>query len=172
MNVPNLLSLLRLVITVFFVVAVMRNQFGLALTLFVVQGLSDLLDGFLARVMKAKTRLGAFLDPLADKTMLVSSYLVLSFKGMVPLWVTGCIIARDVIILVGFLRLRKTSGYEEFLPSMWGKVTTTFQIVTVVWVLWSRERAYDALVFYPTLCLTVISGVQYIRRGFRINRKG
>jgi len=86
MNIPNFISILRFFITFFFIIAVYEGKFRTGLYLFMLQGLSDLLDGFLARTVSKKTRLGAFLDPLADKTMLVSSYVVLYIKNIIPCW--------------------------------------------------------------------------------------
>ena len=84
MNVPNLLSLFRILITFFFILAVYHDRFDYALYLFILQGVTDLLDGYIARVMSKKTNLGAYLDPIADKTMLLAAFVMLSIKGIVP----------------------------------------------------------------------------------------
>jgi cardiolipin synthase (CMP-forming) len=168
MNVPNLLSIFRLFVTFFFIIAVNKGRFGIALVLFVIQGVSDLLDGFFARIMGKQTRLGAILDPLADKTMLVSSYVVLYLHGILPLWVTGVVLIRDLVISLGFLVLYKLSYTVKAEPSRWSKVTTVSQIGTVVYVLWSDLRPYDMFFFYATAGLTLVSGCQYVTRGFRI----
>ena len=107
MNLPNLLSLFRLFVTAFFIALVVHGRFKLALLLFVLQALSDLLDGFFARRMGAKTNLGAYLDPLADKVMLASSYIVLCLQNILPLWLVGSVLLRDLAISVGFLILLK-----------------------------------------------------------------
>ena len=103
MNLPNLLSLFRLFVTAFFILLVAYERFTLALFLFVLQALSDLLDGFFARWMGAKTNLGAYLDPAADKVMLASSYIVLCVQKILPLWLVGTVFLRDLVISVGFL---------------------------------------------------------------------
>jgi cardiolipin synthase (CMP-forming) len=168
MNVPNLLSVFRLFVTVFFVIAVDQGKFTLALYLFIVQGVSDLLDGFFARVMGKKTNLGAFLDPIADKTMLVSAYIVLCLQRIIPFWLTSVVLIRDLILSLGFLYLYKFSYRVKLAPSIWGKITTVAQIVTVVYVLWSEVRDYQTFVFGITALFTIISGCHYMARGFRI----
>jgi cardiolipin synthase (CMP-forming) len=168
MNAPNLVSIFRLFLTLFFILAVNDGKLRLALYLFVLQGLSDLLDGFLARTMGKKTNLGAFLDPVADKTMLVSAYVVLYVQNAIPLWMTSIVLARDVILCCGFFVLYGLSYKVKLLPSIWGKITTAFQIITVVYVLWSESRELGPLLFYVTSIFTIVSGLQYVARGIRI----
>jgi cardiolipin synthase (CMP-forming) len=168
MNIPNLLSIFRLVVTVFFVLAVNKDQLTLALYLFIIQGVSDLLDGFLARVMGKKTALGAFLDPVADKTMLVSAYIVLCIHNVLPLWITAVVLGRDLVLSIGFLALRKVGIRFRLSPSIWGKATTGFQILTVVYVLWSGTRAYGAYFFWTTASFTIVSGLHYVSVGLRM----
>lgn len=168
MNLPNILSVLRLFVTAFFIMAINAGKFKLGLILFVVQGVSDMLDGFLARLLGKKTALGAFLDPIADKAMLVSSYVVLCFHGIVPLWVTSIILLRDIIVPGGYLLLYKLSYKIEMAPSLLGKITTTCQICTIVYILWSDTRTYQDSFFYVTALVTVLSGIQYMARGFRV----
>ncbi len=168
MNLPNILSVFRLFVTAFFVMAVNAGRFKLGLVLFVIQGVSDMLDGFLARLLGKKTALGAFLDPIADKAMLVSSYIVLCLHGIVPVWVTAVVLIRDIIVPGGYLLLYKLSYKIHMSPSLLGKITTTCQICTVVYILWSDTRTYQDSFFYATALVTVLSGIQYITRGFRV----
>jgi cardiolipin synthase (CMP-forming) len=168
MNVPNLLSVFRLFVTVFFIIAINQGRYTVALCLFVLQGISDLLDGFFARIMGKQTNLGALLDPIADKTMLVSSYVVLYLNGILPLWVAAIVLIRDLTISVGFLLLYKLSYTVKLAPSMWSKITTVSQITTIVYVLWSDLRPYEIYLFYATALLTFVSGCQYVMRGFHI----
>jgi cardiolipin synthase len=148
--------------------AVNAGRFKLGLVLFVIQGVSDMLDGFLARLLGKKTALGAFLDPIADKAMLVSSYIVLCLHGIVPVWVTAVVLIRDIIVPGGYLLLYKLSYKIHMSPSLLGKITTTCQICTVVYILWSDTRTYQDSFFYATALVTVLSGIQYITRGFRV----
>jgi len=168
MNLPNLLSIFRLFLTIFFIMAVNRGRFDIALYLFIVQGVSDLLDGFLARIMKEKTYLGAILDPLADKVMLVSSYIVLSANNIIPVWVTSTVLLRDITLACGFLVLYKLSYKTRPSPTVISKITTLFQMSTIVYILWSGTRDYGDYFFYVTTIFTVASGCQYVVRGIRI----
>lgn len=165
MNIPNLLTIFRLFITSFFILAIQYGKFTIALWLFVIQAITDLLDGFLARVLGEKTSLGALLDPLADKAMLVSSFIVLYIKDVVPFWVTFIVLTRDIVLTVGYLILCKLFGKIEIIPSVLGKITTFCQIGTVVYVLWSDARSYQDFFFYPTIALTIITGLHYIYQG-------
>jgi cardiolipin synthase len=168
MNLPNLLTIFRLFVTSFFILAIHYGEFKIALWLFVVQAITDLLDGFLARVLGEKTSLGALLDPLADKAMLVSSFIVLYLKDIVPLWVTSVVLMRDLILTLGYLILCKLFRNIEILPSALGKLTTFCQIATVVYVLWSDVRNYQNVFFYATATLTIITGIHYVYRGLLI----
>ena len=168
MNIPNLLTTFRLFVTSFFILAINYGEFRIALWLFVVQAITDLLDGFLARVLGEKTSLGALLDPLADKAMLVSSFIVLYMKDIVPFWVTFTVLTRDIILTIGYLILCKLFGKIEIIPSVLGKLTTFFQIGTVVYVLWSDTRSYQDFFFYPTVALTIITCIHYVYQGVLI----
>ena len=167
MNIPNLLSIFRLFLTLFFIASVHYGKYDIALTIFIAQGVSDLLDGFLARIMKAKTYLGSILDPLADKVMLVSSYIILTINKIIPLWLTSTVILRDLIIATGFLVLYKLSYQKKPLPSVISKITTLSQIVTIVYVLWSGTRVHKEYFYYATAILAIISGCQYVSRGIQ-----
>lgn len=168
MNIPNLLTIFRLFVTSFFILAIHYGEFKIALWLFVVQAITDLLDGFLARVLGEKTSLGALLDPLADKAMLVSSFFVLYIKDIVPFWVTFIVLMRDLVLTLGYIILCKLFGKIEVIPSILGKITTFCQIGTVVYVLWSDTRSYQDFFFYPTIALTIITGLHYIYQGVLI----
>ena len=165
MNLPNALSIFRLFLTIFFILSIHYQKYNTALILFTVQAISDLLDGFLARIMKEKTYLGSILDPLADKVMLVSSYIVLSANSIIPVWVTLTVLLRDIILSSGFFILYKLSSKTRPSPTIISKITTLFQMGTVVYVLWSGTRVYGDYFFYATVVLTVVSGCQYIARG-------
>jgi len=169
MNLPNILSLFRLLVTALFILLAAYGRYRLALALFVLQALSDLLDGFLARRMGAKTDLGSYLDPLADKVMLAASYIVLCYQTIIPLWLVVMVIVRDLVISLGFLMLVKRGLHTVPVPSFVSKTTTVFQMLTVVYVLWSAGRSFDlfyrsaSLFFFCTTALfTAVSGLQYI----------
>ncbi|MGA3173379.1 MAG: CDP-alcohol phosphatidyltransferase family protein [Syntrophorhabdales bacterium] len=170
MNLPNLLSLFRLFVTAFFIALVAYGRFNVALFLFLLQALSDLLDGFFARRMGAKTSLGAYLDPLADKVMLASSYIVLSLQKFVPFSLVAVVLLRDLVISIGFLILLKRGLAMNPVPSLVSKATTVFQMVTVVYVLSFAGRGFELpllnlFFFGTTALLTLVSGFQYVSLG-------
>jgi cardiolipin synthase len=165
MNIPNLLSLFRLFVTFFFILLIAYGHFRLALLLFVIQAFSDLLDGFLARRMHAKTALGAYLDPLADKVMLASSYVALALMEVVPVWLAAIVLLRDLVISIGFLILLKRGLRTNPIPIFISKTTTVFQMLTIVYMLWSVDLNIEWIFFYATGLLTVVSGIQYILIG-------
>jgi cardiolipin synthase len=178
MNVPNLLSLFRILITFFFILAVYHDRFDYALYLFILQGITDLLDGFIARVMSKKTNLGAYLDPIADKTMLVAAFVMLSIKGIVPLWLPALIILKDLVVAIGFFLLYRLGRTMKPVPSIFGKITTTCQIATVLYALlvtlfsWSNVGAYSAAFIFVTAFFTVLAGCHYVYVGIRMLREG
>jgi len=165
MNLPNVLSVLRLCLTAFFIVFVTYQRYTEALALFVAQAVSDLLDGFFARILHKKTDLGAWLDPIADKVMLVSSYLVLGFQEIVPYWVVAIVLLRDVVLAIGFLALHLFSYRVVPSPSLLGKATTVLQMVTVLYLLWSATKEFQSYFFYAVAGLTLLSGFQYLLLG-------
>lgn len=166
-NAPNLLTILRICLAPFLVAAILGNRFGLSFILFVTAGLTDALDGVLARVLKQRTVLGQYLDPVADKLLLSTLFLVLMYKGLMPTTVTILVFGRDVGILLVAAVLYAVVGRREFGPSIFGKANTVAQVtavgvvllqqlVTAKWVLVLRLVALDA-----TVGLTVASGLHY-----------
>ena len=178
MNAPNLLSLFRILITFFFILAVYHDRFDYALYLFILQGVTDMLDGFIARVMSKKTNLGAYLDPIADKTMLVGAFVMLSIKDIVPVWLPALIILKDLVVAVGFFLLYRRAFTIKPVPSIFGKITTTCQIATVLFILlvqifsWSNVEVYSDAFIVLTVFFTVLSGCHYVYQGIRMLREG
>jgi cardiolipin synthase (CMP-forming) len=121
MNVPNLLSLFRILITFFFILAVYHDRLYYALYLFILQGITDLLDGYIARVMSKKTNLGAYLDPIADKTMLLAAFIMLSIKDIVPLWLPALIILKDLVVAIGFFLLYRRAFTIKPVPTIFAR---------------------------------------------------
>jgi len=166
-NAPNLLTLLRICMAPFLVAAILEGQYKLGFTLFVAAGVTDALDGTLARILKQRSMLGHYLDPVADKLLLSTLFLVLLHKGLMPVTVTVLVFSRDVIILLIAAILYAAVGRREFRPSVWGKANTLAQIASVAavllyqltqacWVAITRKVTLDA-----TMALTVISGLHY-----------
>jgi cardiolipin synthase len=177
MNIPNLLTLLRIILVPIIVILLMRESFFYALVLFALAGITDGLDGFLARVLKQQTVLGSYLDPLADKALIATSFITLSILGIIPGWLTVIIISRDFIILFGFSILTFMSVPFEMSPTYVSKATTVLQIFTMFLILSFRslpiliDYRLVEMVFWATALVTVISGLNYIYIGIRLINK-
>ena len=164
---PNLLTLLRICLAPFLVAAILDNHYGLSFGLFLVAGLTDALDGSAARLLKQRTVLGQYLDPVADKLLLSTLFLVLMHKGLIPPLVTVLVFGRDVGILVVAAILYAAVGRREFSPSVFGKANTLAQVAAVAAVLlhqittasWVAVVCTGAL--WATMALTVVSGLHY-----------
>ena len=171
-TIPNGITLLRLALTPFFVLAIVSGDHLLALGIFIVAGISDALDGLVARLLGMRSRLGTYLDPIADKLLLVTAYIVLTLRipgsVTIPLWLTVLALSRDFLIVLIALLLYLGAGVREFPPSLLGKVTTFIHVVTIALVLIANVTPVVEPVlktcFYVALALTVVSGVDYIRR--------
>ncbi len=164
---PNLLTLLRICLAPFLVATILDNRFALSFGLFVAAGLTDALDGTLARALKQRTMLGHYLDPVADKLLLSTLFLVLTYKGLIPGRITALVFGRDVGILVVAAILYAAVGRREFHPSIFGKANTFAEVSAVSavllhqltpagWVWDLRMVMLDA-----TVLLTVASGLHY-----------
>jgi cardiolipin synthase (CMP-forming) len=151
----------------FLVAAVLEREFRLGFILFIAAGLSDALDGILARVLKQRTVLGQYLDPVADKLLLSTLFLVLMYEGLIPVRVTILVFGRDVAILLVAAILFAAAGRREFQPSVFGKANTLAQITTVAVVLLyqlTQPRwvvALRSVSLWATMILTVASGLHY-----------
>lgn len=167
---PNQLTLLRLIFVPFVITNVLEGDYKWALALFVAAGLSDGLDGLLARLLKQKTVLGQYLDPIADKLLLSSLFLVLSFTHQIPWKYTVLVFSRDVSILAISSLLYATTSLRDFRPSIFGKVNTFCQVGAVFFVLLVNVFATPGVALartyflYATFAFTLISGLHYIGR--------
>jgi cardiolipin synthase len=164
---PNLLTLLRICLAPFLVAAIMESHYGLSFGLFAAAGLTDALDGALARVLKQRSMLGQYLDPVADKLLLSTLFLVLMHRGLIPVTVTVLVFGRDVGILLVAAILYAAVGRREFSPSIFGKANTLAQIGAVAAVLLHQLTAAHwvavvrTLALAATMALTVASGLHY-----------
>ena len=164
---PNQLTFLRLCLIPFLLLAVLESRFRLAFLLFAVAGVSDALDGLLARWLRQKTRLGQYLDPVADKLLLSSLFLTLHHVGLVSRRVTLLVFARDLGILVVAAILFAALGLRQFRPSLFGKANTFVQVVAVVAVMMAQfapSPALDGLRHWSLIAtgaLACISGIDY-----------
>src|SRR5262244_4536400 len=171
LTVANLLTLLRLILIPVFVTAVYYQHFIWALGLFLLAAVTDGLDGLVARSFNQKTQLGAILDPMADKLLLVTAFVILSLPRFtltdpIPFWLTAVAISRDAIIVLGAAVINMTTGFSRFRPSIPGKLNTLVQVVMIVFFLVANAfgllAQYLPVVYYATLAMAVFSGLHYI----------
>lgn len=176
LTVANLLTVLRLIMIPVFVTAAYYQDFDYALGVFVAAAITDGLDGLVARAFNQKTQLGAILDPMADKLLLVTAFIILSLPRFtetppIPFWLTAAAISRDVFIVLGALVINMTTGFSSFRPSIPGKLNTFVQITMIVFFLAANAfnffTRFLPLAFYITLAMTIFSGLHYI---WHVNR--
>ena len=130
-TVPNQLTFLRLGFLPFFIISIHYRRYDIALGVLIIAGLTDALDGLLARSLNQKTALGAYLDPIADKLLLSSSYVLLALNRKISWWLATLVLSRDIILLTSAAVILVVSGYRSFPPSIYGKLTTALQILLV-----------------------------------------
>jgi cardiolipin synthase (CMP-forming) len=177
-TVPNLLSLLRMALVPPFIIALVGGDMRRGLLIVVVAGVSDALDGFIARFFHQQSLLGSYLDPLADKLLVTSAYVTLAIPGLrpggfqIPVWVTILVLARDVLLVVVALVLYLAAGVRRFPPSLLSKLTTIVQIASVVVVLltgiWREVDTAALVLVYAVAALTLASGLDYVWRANRL----
>jgi cardiolipin synthase len=169
-TLPNFITTCRIALTPFVVLAILAGNCRRALVLCAVAGCSDGLDGFLARSFNWKSRLGAYLDPIADKLLLTSVYVSLAVASMVPWWLVWLVIGRDAFILAMVVSAFAFTRYRDFPPSIAGKISTAIQIVAALSVLAICGRAPDILI-WPVAAVTTWSGIDYGVRGASMLRR-
>lgn len=166
--VPNQLTLARLIFIPFIIINIVGHNWGWALTLLVLAGISDGLDGLLARTLHQQTRLGEYLDPIVDKLLLSTLFVVLSAVGQIPWRYTIMVFSRDISILLTSAVLYATVGLRDFRPSIFGKINTFAQVSTMffvllynvhiaTWIFWGRRVG-----LYSTFAFTLASALHYI----------
>ena len=172
LNLPNVLTLARILITPLFIICLIKGSYAMALLVFTLAGVTDGLDGLLARLMDQRTTVGAFLDPIADKLLLVSAFVTLAVQGMIPAWLTVVVISRDVLIIVGIAILEVSRVDYQIQPSMVSKCTTVAQLATIFLLLLSTQTtalAHALLpVYWLTTALSIASGLHYVYLGIQI----
>ncbi len=172
-----MLTIFRMVLIPVFVTLLFYQRFILALVAFVIAGVTDGIDGFLARRFDQESQLGTILDPIADKLMLVTAFIVLSMRSVfpqplpghlpVPFWVTVAVISRDVFIIVGAAAINIMTGFRGFRPSWLGKLNTTVQIVGITAIMFAASVPYYTGLYLPTVYaavfgLALLSGLHYV----------
>ncbi len=176
LTVANQLTLLRIALVPAFVLLVVYGYLGWALTVFSIAGITDALDGLIARLARQRTSIGAWLDPMADKLLMVTTFIVLTLPGIqlvnhIPLWLTVAVISRDVVIIGVVAIVNLAVGPRTFTPSIWGKMTTAAYIVTAIVVMYfnylQRTSVLVDVGIWASLGLTLVSAGDYF---FRIRR--
>lgn len=166
-DIPNAISILRIVLVLPFIVLMLKREFGWALVLFFVAGISDGIDGYLAKRNNWVSRLGSILDPLADKLLLVSSFVTLGWLGVIPMWLVAAVLLRDLVIISGAVAYHMVVGQYEMEPTIISKLNTFFQIMLVLSTVFSKGLyplptiALHILV-YVVLVTTILSGGDYM----------
>ncbi len=176
MTIPNLLTIARIFLTPLLALLMLRNRMTAAFLVFCIAGLTDALDGLLARGLNQKSRLGSYIDPLADKLLLVTSFLLLWNIGAIPFWLVAITVGRDLLILCGFFGLVFCRVRFEIKPLVSSKLTTLFQLGTVFTLLGKSILElpgwmYTAL-FLTTAGFSILSGGQYVLNGLSLLESG
>jgi cardiolipin synthase len=172
LTLPNFLTLLRIVAIPVFLAILAQGNYAAAFVVLVCAGITDVADGCIARINESTSELGAVLDPMADKLLLLSSFLVLGIAGHLPAWLVAFVVMRDVILVVGYVAIFVVDQeWVEIAPSRTGKMTTFVQLFTIGFALVGQARPDLPLVWfnYAMQCLTALataaSGIQYVYRG-------
>ena len=176
-NLPNTISLSRILLIPIFLVLVINRKTLEAFVIFLVAGFTDILDGFAARLWNQKTKMGALLDPAADKLLMTASFIILSIPGLnspnvIPLWLTIAVIGRDLYIVSGAFTAYKLRGQKKFPPSILGKTSTVLQCAVPSLVLFFNSAQisspYLNWLYLSTLVFTLLSGIHYSYIGYKI----
>jgi len=173
LTIPNILTFMRMGLIPVFVSLVYYGYSKWALAIFLIAGISDGIDGFLARKFKQESELGTIIDPIADKLLMTVAFIILTLPNVlpqtrhlpIPFWVTASVIGRDVLIITIAGAINIITGFRGFKPSFWGKVSTLVQVIGISLVMFAAVSGYS--IFLPTtyfviVLLVVISGVHYI----------
>lgn len=175
-HIPNILTVLRIVLVPPIVWALLAQRFGLALALFFVAGVSDGLDGLLAKQYDWTSRLGALLDPVADKLMLISSYIALGWLALLPVWLVVLVLVRDLVIVTGAVAYHLRVERVDAAPTIVSKLNTLLQILLVLLVIAARALGWEipallGALIYAVGVSTVWSGVDYVITWTRLARR-
>jgi len=171
-NPANLITLARLLSVPVSIWLILAGQYGAAFWMFVIAGISDAVDGFIAKRFNMRTRIGALLDPVADKTLLVSTYVTLGVAAQLPTWLVILVVSRDLMIVGGFLLVQLLSAETRWEPLMVSKANTALQIILVALTLARLAFAFDdhglgVVLIYAVAATTVLSGAAYLVRWAR-----
>ncbi|MBF0435958.1 MAG: CDP-diacylglycerol--glycerol-3-phosphate 3-phosphatidyltransferase [Magnetococcales bacterium] len=166
MNIPNFLSFVRIFSVPVFIWMVLNHHHSWGLILFITAAFTDALDGYLAKRLNQITEIGKFLDPIADKVLLISSFVTLTVNGLIPLWITLIVVTRDMVIIIGAVVFQVLTGSLKIEPLNISKINTLLQILFIIIVLFGDLFAQPSWVFNVILAMvtvtTILSGFSYI----------
>jgi len=175
-NIPNILTVLRILVTPLFVIFLIRKMHGHALLVFIFAGVSDGLDGLIARLFNQRSELGALLDPIADKLLLTAAYISLGILKTIPGWLAVVVISRDVLIVIGIAVLKFANIPFAIRPTRISKWTTVFQFLTIGVALldmpFEGAAAVKQSLYWTTITMTILSGLHYTYLGLTILQAG
>ena len=172
-NLPNLLTLTRILLLPFFAATLIYDQYLYALLIFIAASITDYLDGLIARLKNQITYFGTILDPVADKFFLFTSFILMTNNGLIPKWVTVIVISKDMIVIAGSLILYFVTNKLTVEPTLLGKVSSAGQFILIGLVLLMRNIndgiSVPAALFFIVAILTTLSGLQYVYTGLKIS---
>jgi cardiolipin synthase len=172
-NLPNFLTLTRILLLPFFAAALIYRDYQYALLIFAVASVTDLLDGYVARLKNQVTYFGEILDPVADKFFLITSFVLLSNSGLTPKWLTIIVISKDLIVITGSIILYFVTNQLKVTPSIWGKYASACQFILIGLVLLSLNIKgaviIPTLIFIAIAILTSIAGIHYVYLGLKMS---
>lgn len=168
-QLPNLLTSVRIILTPFLVAAILEGNYGQALAIGIIAGLTDTIDGTVARWLNVNSRVGAYLDPIADKLFLGAAYIAEGMKGLIPWWMVILVFARDLLILAMAAYGYAFTTIRDFPPSVWGKLSTFVQIFTAMAIVWNKVifEVNPAPFLWIMVATTLWSGVDYTTKGIK-----
>jgi cardiolipin synthase len=172
LNLPNTLTITRIVMIPLFTTAVIYKRYDYALYIFIIAALTDAFDGLVARLANQKTELGTFLDPLADKFLLVTAFIVFSINDLIPTWLTITVISRDLIVVIGWMLIYLITHTSSVKPTLTGKTAIAMQLLLLCYILLMVNFValpdIRNILMWITAALTVMSGLHYIYRGLKL----
>jgi cardiolipin synthase len=175
-NIPNFLTVLRILVTPLFVIFLIWKMNGYALLVFIFAGVSDGLDGLIARLLDQRSELGALLDPIADKLLLTAAYISLGILKTIPGWLAVVVISRDVVIVTGIAVLKFANIRFDIRPTLISKWTTVLQLLTIGVTLldlpFAKAHEVRQALYWATITMTILSGLHYTYRGLNILQAG
>lgn len=171
-NLPNILTFTRILILPFFAASLIYREYHFALFLFVAAAVTDLLDGFIARVTKQITYFGIILDPVADKFFLITSYVLMSMYDLIPAWLTILVLSKDLIVITGVIILYFVTSNLKVAPTFLGKLSSASQFILIGIVLLAvnigRQLPIQPVLYFLVAGLTALSGIHYVYQGLQI----